>query len=355
MRNACLAAVVLLLTLSIVFPVRTAKAQPTFANGQATATDKKTDFTDWKESDWRIVNGVTECVWTDKGWVTFILTVREGVSWNEIIADGFTCSYPPLPKAMSYILKNYDKHPRNGEKLLIQAKFWGVKRSPNYEALDGNHDFAVLDYGSSVSSPPDNVSAVDLVNLNVRKKLFFDNAQKTFDALKASTQPRVETPAERQAREQAASQKRVEVDQKRLQADFEYSEKGYPSFQYSLGMRYLNGDGVEQNDKLAKEWLEKSATQGSSEAKAALAKMSAPQTSSQTPVVEITDKLLKAQMEYAQKGLPSFQYDLGMRYINGDGVDRSEKVGRDWLEKSAAQGNSDAKKALQELNGTTKQ
>ena len=59
-------------------------------------------------------------------------------------------------------------------------------------------------------------------------------------------------------------------------------------------------------------------------------------------------KKLKWQMERAEKGSDNAQYQLAMRYVNGDGVEKSPKKARKWLDLSAKQGNADAKKFLTE-------
>jgi TPR repeat protein len=59
-------------------------------------------------------------------------------------------------------------------------------------------------------------------------------------------------------------------------------------------------------------------------------------------------KVLKFQQDQAANGSPSAQYDLGMRYLRGDGVEKDETLARQWLEKSAAQDNAQAKAALQQ-------
>jgi hypothetical protein len=51
----------------------------------------------------------------------------------------------------------------------------------------------------------------------------------------------------------------------------------------------------------------------------------------------------------AEEGSDHAQYELGMRYLTGKGTDPSEKLGREWLAKSAKQGYSQAKKKLEEL------
>jgi TPR repeat protein len=60
-------------------------------------------------------------------------------------------------------------------------------------------------------------------------------------------------------------------------------------------------------------------------------------------------KALEFQKQRAQAGSASAQYDLGMRYLNGNGVEKNLDEAKQWFEKSAAQGNSMATKKLEEL------
>jgi len=59
-------------------------------------------------------------------------------------------------------------------------------------------------------------------------------------------------------------------------------------------------------------------------------------------------KKLQWQMERAEKGSDPAQYTIGMRYLEGKGVEKDLKKARKWLTESAKQGNADAKKALAE-------
>jgi hypothetical protein len=61
---------------------------------------------------------------------------------------------------------------------------------------------------------------------------------------------------------------------------------------------------------------------------------------------DLAKRVLKYQSEQADKGLPSFEYIMGKRYLIGDGVTQNVGTARSWFEKAAAQGDSDAKKAL---------
>lgn len=59
-------------------------------------------------------------------------------------------------------------------------------------------------------------------------------------------------------------------------------------------------------------------------------------------------KKLQWQMDRAEKGSDPAQFALGMRYLEGKGVDKDLKKARKWLTESAKQGNAEAKKALAE-------
>lgn len=62
---------------------------------------------------------------------------------------------------------------------------------------------------------------------------------------------------------------------------------------------------------------------------------------------------LKRDVEFQQKraegGSAMAQYDLGMRYLTGDGVEKDAETGRKWIEASAKQRHSKALRKLEEL------
>lgn len=60
-------------------------------------------------------------------------------------------------------------------------------------------------------------------------------------------------------------------------------------------------------------------------------------------------KVLEFQQKRASEGSASAQFDMALRYLNGDGVEKNEATARSWLEKAAAGGNSQAVKKLKEL------
>jgi TPR repeat protein len=56
------------------------------------------------------------------------------------------------------------------------------------------------------------------------------------------------------------------------------------------------------------------------------------------------------QKKRAEEGSDNAQYELGVRYLTGNGVDQDEKLGKEWLEKAAKNGNPKATKKLEELS-----
>jgi TPR repeat protein len=60
-------------------------------------------------------------------------------------------------------------------------------------------------------------------------------------------------------------------------------------------------------------------------------------------------KKLQWQMERAEKGSDPAQYALGMRYLNGEGVDKDLDKAKKWLREAAKNGNADARKKLPEV------
>lgn len=69
---------------------------------------------------------------------------------------------------------------------------------------------------------------------------------------------------------------------------------------------------------------------------------------------EAKQRLVAYQKDRAEQGSARSQYDVGLRYLAGDGVVQDVKVGREWLKKSAAQGNDDAVAKLKELDEVDK-
>lgn len=75
-----------------------------------------------------------------------------------------------------------------------------------------------------------------------------------------TAQPAAPVDPEKVKAEKAATDKNLLEYQKKKAAE------GSPNAQYSLGVRYLAGDGVEKNKETAVKWLEKASKQGNNQA-----------------------------------------------------------------------------------------
>ena len=64
---------------------------------------------------------------------------------------------------------------------------------------------------------------------------------------------------------------------------------------------------------------------------------------------ETLRKTIEFQKKRAAEGSPSAQYELGLRYLNGDGLEKDEAAGMKLLEESAKQDYTLAKRRLEEL------
>jgi len=84
------------------------------------------------------------------------------------------------------------------------------------------------------------------------------------------------TPEEAAAAKAQAAKRNAGADAAILKLEIEQADNGLAPYQYRLGMRYLNGNGVEKDQAKALEYLGKAAAQGNQDAAKALAKISAP-------------------------------------------------------------------------------
>lgn len=64
---------------------------------------------------------------------------------------------------------------------------------------------------------------------------------------------------------------------------------------------------------------------------------------------EILRKTIEFQKQRAAAGAPTAQYDLGMRYLTGDGMEKNSDLAKKWLTAASTNGSSQAVKKLEEL------
>jgi hypothetical protein len=65
---------------------------------------------------------------------------------------------------------------------------------------------------------------------------------------------------------------------------------------------------------------------------------------------EAVRKTVEFQKKRAEEGSESAQYELGVRYLKGEGVEKDEATGRKWLTMSAQNGYAPATRKLEDLN-----
>lgn len=80
---------------------------------------------------------------------------------------------------------------------------------------------------------------------------------------------------------------------------------------------------------------------------------SEPKTEAQK--AEQLQRIVAFQKAQAAAGKASSQYDLGLRYLKGDGVAQDTEVARKWLSAAASQGHEEAKAKLRQLDRTQDQ
>jgi TPR repeat protein len=112
------------------------------------------------------------------------------------------------------------------------------------------------------------------------------------------------------------------------------AERGFPEAQFRLGELYKKGSGVPQNNPLALEWWEKAANKGHALAQNSLGEAYAKG--------EGVQKDYQAARRWWQGAAFNNNADaevgLGWLYANGYGIPRDAKTAVDWFRKAAAQG-----------------
>ena len=116
------------------------------------------------------------------------------------------------------------------------------------------------------------------------------------------------------------------------------AKQGLPEAQFSLGVCYSNGKGVEKDKREAVEWYTKSAGQGVGEAQYNLGICY----EFGEGVNKDENKAVEWYKRSAEQGFAEAQYNLGGCYFDGKGVKKDERAAVEWYKKSAEQGLSEA-------------
>lgn len=98
---------------------------------------------------------------------------------------------------------------------------------------------------------------------------------------------------------------------------------------HNLAMLYANGQGVEENDDLAREWCEKAANAGLATAQHHLGYI--------LLAAGETDVALNWWEQAAEQGLADAQHDLAQQYLLGELIEKDLDTAADWYEAAANQ------------------
>ncbi len=151
----------------------------------------------------------------------------------------------------------------------------------------------------------------------------------------------------------------VQNAEEKFKALLEDAKKGDPVAQNGLGVMYYTGEAISKgpsgqvlnNDpELAAGWFFRAAEQGYADAQFNLGLMYANGEGVEQDMSRAVELFKKA----AEQGHVDAQNNLGAMYFTGDGVTRDEKKAIEWFEKAAAQGNEDAQANLDAIRAAGK-
>ncbi len=123
------------------------------------------------------------------------------------------------------------------------------------------------------------------------------------------------------------------------------AEQGDVDAQFNLGVRYVTGEGVPQDDNEALRWFRRAAEQGDADAQFNLGigydlGRGVPQDDTEA---------LRWFRRAAEQGLAVAQLNLGVMYAQGQGVPQDYVQARMWQNLAAAQGHENARRARDRL------
>ncbi|MCF6211378.1 MAG: sel1 repeat family protein [Gammaproteobacteria bacterium] len=116
--------------------------------------------------------------------------------------------------------------------------------------------------------------------------------------------------------------------------------------QYRLGLRYLQGKGVNQDSRSALMWLQRAAEQNYAPAQYQLGELYRTGDGVDIDAAAAVEYLTSA----AEQGYPTAQYKLGTLYLTGNLVEKDLIAATEWMELASEHGYTEAKQILAELN-----
>lgn len=130
----------------------------------------------------------------------------------------------------------------------------------------------------------------------------------------------------------------MNIESEQIKNLTEGAENGDVDSQFNLGLLYDNGQGVEQDDKIAAIWYKKAAEQGHAKAQFYLGNMY----EDGQGVPQNDEDAVYWYRRAAVQGYTDAQFNLALMYENGDGVQQNYKEAIQWLRKAAKQGDLDS-------------
>ena len=127
----------------------------------------------------------------------------------------------------------------------------------------------------------------------------------------------------------------------------EAADQGDANAQTSLGLMYLKGEGVPENEKEALSLFEKSAAQGDVRGEVNLGRMYAKGKAGLVPDYKVAVSWFD---KAAEQGYADAQYSLGVLYVTGNGVPLNYKKAASLFSSAADQNNASAQYQLGLMN-----
>ena len=123
------------------------------------------------------------------------------------------------------------------------------------------------------------------------------------------------------------------AESEKIRSELQSAEQGDPEAQLRIAVRYVEGDGVPQDDLEALKWHMLAAAQGMSESE------------DYVDAYLVAEALQKDQLA-AEQGEPNAQFNLATRYSEGNGLPKSNVEAIKWYRKAAENGHLQAQYTL---------
>jgi hypothetical protein len=120
------------------------------------------------------------------------------------------------------------------------------------------------------------------------------------------------------------------------------ADKGDSVAQLKLGLLHYYGYGVAEDEKVAVEWLQRSAAQGNLDAMYHIGNILTFGAQTHKLSQDADVDAVKWYFEAARAGHRDAQYALGLMFLAGKGVVQSQEEGIGWIQRAAALGHREA-------------